>query len=493
MTNPNNWLSKMSADVNEAWRQKAREFLYVNRPDLTATVARFTDDVLNEIVTQFAIDNDVYDYPRRPNGHNGHSFEGYTQDKEGLRENPPRREAVIILFKPTPFSWKNPADIKPRDWLYAKHYIRKFVSCTIGRRGHGKTTRTIAEILSMVTGRDILKTGQMPGGKLRVWYIGEDPRDEIERRIMAACVHYGITQEEIGDRLFFDSVLDIKRGSAKVAKLIKGTVTANEDGIKSLKAGIDAHKVDVLILDPLKKFHGVAENSNDQMDEVMEIFSEIAMEKNVSIEILLHTRKPSQGNGSAPMTADDARGADAIIAAARSARVITIMTTAEAPALGIEEKDAWRYNRLDDGKANMKPPGEATWTQLWSEVLPCGESVGVLKPWKKPEQLYQLEQPILRLIYDWSGTGAYRSDSRSPEWLGWKLAKHLEMKCFHGGDNRKCDLARLNGVLKKCRSDNILEVETRIDEKRRPREYFIQGSKQPPSENTFNGATNGDH
>jgi RecA-family ATPase len=280
--------------------------------------------------------------------------------------------------------WRDPSEIKRRDWLYATHYIRKFVGCTIGRRGHGKTTRAIAEMLSMVTGRDLLKTGKMPDQKLRVWYIGEDPREEIERRIIAACAHYGIRPDEIEGRLFFDSVFSLPPGATKVVILKNNAAARQQLAIDALMSGIKGGEVDVLIIDPLKKFHAVPENSNDHMDEVMVVFSEIAAQTNAAIEILHHTRKPSASNNGNPMTVDDGRGADAIVAAARSARIINVMTLTDSEKFGIEVTKAWSYIRIDNGKANMAPPEAAVWAHLWSEILPCGESVGVAQPWKTP-------------------------------------------------------------------------------------------------------------
>jgi hypothetical protein len=122
-----------------------------------------------------------------------------------------------ILFVPAPFVWHDPAELHRRDWLFSRHYQRRYVSATIGRRGGGKTTRAVIEILSMTTGRDLLKTGQETGPPLRGWYIGEDTRDEIEMRFIAACMHHGIKPEEIGDRLFFNSVFDLPRGATKLA------------------------------------------------------------------------------------------------------------------------------------------------------------------------------------------------------------------------------------------------------------------------------------
>jgi AAA domain len=131
---------------------------------------------------------------------------GYTRSQErpspkangGGADDPP-----AILFKPTPFVWRDPKEIKRRSWLYVRHYQRGYVGVTVGRRDYGKTARVIVEMLSMVTGRDLLDIGKdmMPDRPQRCWYIGEDPREEIERRIVAACAHYKIDKEEIGDRL----------------------------------------------------------------------------------------------------------------------------------------------------------------------------------------------------------------------------------------------------------------------------------------------------
>ena len=51
------------------------------------------------------------------------------------------------------------------------------MTCTVGKRGGGKTNRALAEAISMVTKRDLLETGSMPAQPLRIWYIGEDPHD----------------------------------------------------------------------------------------------------------------------------------------------------------------------------------------------------------------------------------------------------------------------------------------------------------------------------
>ena len=56
----------------------------------------------------------------------------------------------------------------------------------------------------MAIGRDLLDGGN-PIRRLRVWYWnGEDPKDEIQRRIAAICSHYKIDQKDLEGRLFID-------------------------------------------------------------------------------------------------------------------------------------------------------------------------------------------------------------------------------------------------------------------------------------------------
>ena len=56
----------------------------------------------------------------------------------------------------------------------------------------------------MASGRALL--GIKPVQKVRVWYWnGEDPEEETDRRLAAACPHFGIRPEEINGYLFTDS------------------------------------------------------------------------------------------------------------------------------------------------------------------------------------------------------------------------------------------------------------------------------------------------
>jgi hypothetical protein len=373
--------------------------------------------------------------------------------------------------KSTVWTWRDPAQIQRRKWLQGTHYIRGALTCTVGKRGGGKSNRAIIEMISMVTGRDLLNTGNMPDRPQRCWYIGEDPRDEIERRVVAICAFYGITPDDIGDRLLFNSLLDFPPGALKFVTVQGMKAVRSEAAIDAVLAEMKANSIDVLILDPLKRFHGVKENDQD-MDEVMSVLSDIAQQADAAVEFLHHTRKTSQGNGSNPMTADDARGADAIIAGPRDARIVNAMSTKEAADFGILATEAWRYSRIDDGKHNLKPPGEAIWAKSVSHILPCGDSVGVLQPWTPPKPFDGVTKADAKVAQRLAQGGAYRADTQAKNWFGYTLGERLNL------DPRRddADKAKLKAMIKTWLKNKVLDIDEREDERRRKREFIVPGT-----------------
>jgi len=51
----------------------------------------------------------------------------------------------------------------------------------------------------------------IPDERVNVWiWNGEDPMEELQRRIIAACIHYEIDPTEIAGRLFVDTGRETK-------------------------------------------------------------------------------------------------------------------------------------------------------------------------------------------------------------------------------------------------------------------------------------------
>jgi hypothetical protein len=120
--------------------------------------------------------------------------------------------------------WRDPATIPPRSSLYEGHYIRRTIGATIGGGGRAKTTRGIYEGISMAVGFDIATKEKLPAGELRVWICnGEEDQDELDRRVVAACQRYGISQADLGGRLFVQSVRD---NPLRIATLVNNNHSA---------------------------------------------------------------------------------------------------------------------------------------------------------------------------------------------------------------------------------------------------------------------------
>src|SRR4051812_18708435 len=103
----------------------------------------------------------------------------------------------------TRFQCVDPKAIPRRCSIYGMHYIRKYISATAAIPGIGKSSLSIVEILAIVTGRPLL--GIIPTERVNVWiWNGEDPFEELQRRIVAAACFYQIDWRELEGRLFVD-------------------------------------------------------------------------------------------------------------------------------------------------------------------------------------------------------------------------------------------------------------------------------------------------
>jgi hypothetical protein len=372
---------------------------------------------------------------------------------------------------PTPivaraFAFRGPADIAARPWLFGRHYVCGFLSTTMGRPGIGKTDFAIAEFLSMVSGRPLI--GCAPEKPLRVWYIGEDPFDEIERRITAVCAYHRVNTSELAGRLFINSSLDLP--PMKVAEMKGRAAVLNQPMLDQLRAEITVKRLDALILDPLIKFHGVPESDNSMMEMVLTALGRVAHDTRIAIDLLHHLRKQAPGS-TGPATIDDGRGASAIIGAVRSARIANPMSPAEAERAGIIEGDRWRYIRIDRPKGNMAPPETAAWLQHASEILPCGESVGVISTWKFPDPFDNVTGADVSRVRGLAQTCAHRADPRSKNSFHGAVAELLGLDL-----NSKPDRAKVKALIRTWLKNKVLDIEQRHDpEARKEFDFIVPG------------------
>jgi hypothetical protein len=151
------------------------------------------------------------------------------------------------------------------------------------------------------------------------------------------------------------------------------------------------------------------------------------------------------------------------------------MTPAEAEKLDMSDEERKLHIRIANGKANMAPLGKAKWMKIEAENLPNGDQVACASSWTPPNPFEGLTTADLELAQRLAQTGAYRDDSRSPEWFGYALAEHLGLDVSPKGPNDPKDLAKLKSIIKTWKQNNVLAIERREDEQRKPRAFIVPG------------------
>lgn len=341
-----------------------------------------------------------------------------------------------IAIRATPFVLRDPKLIPPRQWLYGRHFIRKFVSTTLAPGGVGKSSLTVVEALAMVTGRPLL--GVLPDARYRAWmWNGEDPLEEIERRIAAACLRYGIQRDEIDGRLFVNSGRDTE---IIIARQMRDGITVAEPAVEQIMQTIEEHGIDAVIIDPFVSSHQVTENDNNAIDRVVKTWAKIADQTRCAIDLVHHVRKTQPG---AEITIEDGRGAVALTNASRSARVLNPMSKDIAARMRIEDRR--RYFRTDNGKASMAPPandGKGDWFRMASVDLGNGgagpgDSVGVVAKWSPPDIPQGFSEEEMTAAITAIGGGKWRFHYQAPDWVGHPIARALGVDTsVRGGRDR---------------------------------------------------------
>ena len=370
---------------------------------------------------------------------------------------------IVLPPCATPYDFPNPEEIPPRAWLHGGHYIRGVVTATIAPGGYGKTTVNLFEAVTMAF------------NGLRVWYIsGEDPKQEIDRRIAAHCLHHRLDRSKMKGALFVDDratyplVIATDGGN--------GTPKFNEDQLTAFEAAVKADRIDVSMLDPFVKFQSAGE-TNQAFDPIVTRMQRICIAQNCDIEIPHHSRKIAPGQ---EVTVDDARGGGALVNATRSCRVINRMTVAEAETARVKKSDRTRYLRIDNGKRNMAPPEDAKWMRLVSVHLPNGDNVQAVEFWEFPKAFGEVSMADQDYFRDLVRDGNYRVDSRSPQWLGLELAEK-----YSRDPKTKGDCTWIATILKTWVENGVFKKVQRYDDKRMKRWFYApMEAKDEPDDET---------
>lgn len=401
------------------------------------------------------------------------------EDRRREREGASAPKAPLKLFPVRPFIWRDPASIPPREWLYGRVYLRGVVTATVAPGGVGKSSLLLAEVLAMATAKPLLGVVPIGGEPLRVLYWnGEDPHTELERRMAALRLHYGIDPERyVGGRLSLASGFDLK---LKIATTTRDGHKVDEDMAARLRMTIEAGRFDVVMLDPFISTHGMPENDNTAVDLAVKELARIGQATGAAIGLSHHTRKSEADE----LTVDDSRGAKALIDAARVARVLNVMTVKEAEAARVEKAERAGYFRINEGggKANLsRRVDRDDWFRLVSVGLGNAvgpreeDEIGVVTAWQAPGlldglttgDLLKVQREIDAALKDGK---PWRYSPQADHWAGEAVADLMGLDLANEGDRR-----RVKGMLTVWEKSGALRKETHRCEDRKDRPVFAVG------------------
>lgn len=393
-------------------------------------------------------------------------------EREGAKYNPPiahqdiEHEPIVA----TRFTWRDPATIPPRPWIYGRWLLRHTVTALLAPGGVGKSALVVSTALALASGKPVLGK-PIHGPPKSVWYWNlEDDQEELSRQFHAAALLHGIDQDACAQRLFVDSALD-------GAELCTATDESGDFRIitpimQSIIDQIKARGIDVLIIDPFVSSHQVDENHNSKIDRIVKFWARVAKEANCSVVLVHHTRKLAGQE----VTAEHSRGASAMVNAARSTLVLNRMGQEEAEQFGITDRaEQRRYFSVRDDKANRAPPESQEWYRMASVDLGNGDSVGVPQPWQPtdifaditPNHLYRCQVAISK--------GEWRESVQAKQWAGHAIAPVLGLNL-----DDKRDKAKASRILRTWVQNGALKTVDRPDESRRPRTFIEVGEWTTP-------------
>ena len=365
---------------------------------------------------------------------------------------------------PTPIEEFNPLTLPRRQWIYGRTYIRGYVSLTASAGGIGKTSLTMVEAVAIATGRKLLN--QDVHERTRVWMVNlEDPRSESLLRLAAVMQHYNIGHQDLAGWLFLDGEDDIR---ITLAAETRDGVTENEALLNYMINKVKALGIGVILIDPLISAHMVNENSNMAVQVVVAMLRRLARETGASVHPVHHIRK---GNGD-DATVDSVRGANALIGAARAARVLNKVSEEAAEKLGLEGDAAKGLFRIDDAKANLAAPSDkATYMQTIGVQIANGEYIAVVVPVTLPDAFEgvtaEAAMKVQRAVGKAAETDALRESSQAKAWVG-----HLVGEMLGIDTTEKAGKGRVALIIKQWIKTDVLRVD-KITDPRQGREISV--------------------
>ncbi|TLU71264.1 AAA family ATPase [Lichenicoccus roseus] len=273
------------------------------------------------------------------------------------------------------------AQLPLRPWISPGYLLRQAITVLVGAGAAGKSSLMITWAIALTFNRAFHRMTPQHPCKVLI-FNAEDGPDEQKLRFSAALRSFGATPANLKDLVVRVSTTKLGRLIGRVDGVL-GFLPAMTD----LERQITSFEPDVVMLDPLIELHEADENDNGALREVMAHLRSLAVRHNLALLLAHHTRKGLI----TPGDPDAARGASAIVGAARIVATVVTMSQEEAISFGINDKVRRNYLRLDGAKSNHAALQNGEWFEKVAHQLANGEWAVTVVPWNPPLEVVGLE------------------------------------------------------------------------------------------------------
>jgi hypothetical protein len=302
----------------------------------------------------------------------------------------------------------NEIDLPRRDWVALGYALRGAVTIVAGPPSAMKSSLMLTWAIAVGLFRRHGRFIPADQGDVIVYNV-EDDRIEQRRRLSAVLRQFDAAPADICGKV-------IRVGPSSIGTLFTYDQTAGRisptQAMNELRLLIAERRPALLIADPLAELHTAEENSNCALRSIVAEFRALAVEFEIAVILVHHTRKGIV----IPGDPDAARGASSIIGAGRIVKTLIGMSEDDAKALALpgDRKTRSQYVRLDDAKQNYAAIGEAEWYEKVPYLLANGEMVPAAVPWNPPNAFGKLASGTIDLILNKIDAGPYDGGRYSP-------------------------------------------------------------------------------